>query len=145
MIPLRDDIPGDGAPPTALALCLLVIVAGVALPGGDPWTTIAAVIAVYLFAPSVVRDRNGLSALAIAVVGGLIAGAGAVAAGIPSGLLVGPGAAASLALTHLALHRGARILSLVPLPAAARVVAVPTPVVFLSWAVIVALLAAVAL
>ena len=141
MIPLRDNLPGGGPPPAALGLSAAVIATGLLLPGGNVWVALICGFGMYLFAPSVVRSIGELGCLLTALLGGVIAAAVALLSSDPVGSWSAPAAVAAVAIAHLLLNRRSRIIGLVPIPATARIVSVPTISVVIGWAFIAAALA----
>ena len=125
MIPLRDDLSGGGPPAAALLLVFAALVGGLVAEGSSFWAAALCALGMYLFSPSVVRSKGALVALLIAVAGGLAAFGLASLIGTSAQAWITPGATASVTCAHLLIHRRARIVGLVLLPAASRVVSAP--------------------
>jgi len=141
MIPLRDDLPGRGAPAPALLACVALLAAGTAAPGGGIALGLAVAFAAWLFVPSLVRDAGWLATFAMIAAGAAAAGALALAAGAGWQPWAVVGAAATPVAGHLVRFRGSRMITLVPLPLRAGLAEVPSGVVAIVWAVPVCLIA----
>lgn len=87
----------------------------------------------YIFAPSLVRDIGTPATFAIAAAGALCLSAIASLAGLDAQTWIAPGASGATAVAHLVRYRRARVLGLLVLPAASRVVSTPAPSFAVIW------------
>lgn len=142
MIPLRDDRPGGGAPLFALLICIALLAAGTAVPGGGPWLGLLAAFAGWLYAPSLVREGGLPLTCGIVLIGAAVAGGVTFAAGGSWGAWATVGAAAALVAAHLVRFRGSTMLALIPIPYRAGLAEVPSLAVAAIWAVPACVLAA---
>lgn len=143
MIPLRDDLSGGGPPPGTLLLVIAVFASGLASGGPGFWAGLVCAIGMFLFAPSVVRSKGTLAAIAIAILGGAVGLGITYLLGGTQWTWVAPGATAAIVITHLLIHRHARILGLILLPGASRVVSAPAGAVAALFGIVAAALAGV--
>lgn len=147
MLPVGDDIARQRTPALAPGLAVAGVAAAVvALLGGNGWTALAfACAAVWMSAYGASLEATiGRARFAFTVVSGAVGGA-LIAVGASGDARVvaaaAAGATSAVVATHLAAHRGARMLTLQLIPPFTGIVAVPAWAWAISWAAVVAILA----
>ena len=143
MIPLRDNIGERGASPAALAICALILLAGILLPDGNLWVALLAGFGAWIFTPTPVRDLGAIPVLLIASVGGLMASWLTHATNSAIGIWAPVASTGAIALVHLLKHPRARVIGLVPIPYRTSLTEAPSVVVIIVWAAAAVILAVV--
>jgi membrane associated rhomboid family serine protease len=148
VLPVGDDIARARTPALAPALALAGVVAAViALVRGDGWTALAfAASALWLaaYGPSV-EGTQGRGRFVLTIVSGALGGV-LIASGLSGDprfvAAAAAGTTSAVIATHLAAHRGARVLSLQLVPPFTGFVAVPAWAWALVWTALTIALAA---
>jgi hypothetical protein len=134
MIPLRDNIGESGASPAALAICALILLAGILLPDGNIWVALLAGFGAWIFAPTPVRDLGAIPVLLIAAVGGGMAWWVTHTSNSAVGVWAPLASTGAIALVHFLKHPRARVIGLVPIPYRTSLTEAPSVVVIIVWA-----------